>query len=89
MLFGYPLTVPKRANRDNKILWVSRLPVDGRGLSIDAQLNGVDAVIHREVGFGGGQSIIDLPRPGCWRLTLRWGGGLVDVVDVPYEAAKP
>lgn len=83
VLFGYPLTSPPRPSQSNKILWVAHDPASGR-LDIDAQLGGSGPVLERTVGFGGGQSIIDLPSPGCWRLTLHWGENLTDVVDLPY-----
>lgn len=83
VLFGYPLTSPARSGLANKILWVAHDPASGR-LNISAQLAGSGPVVKRTVGFGGGQSIIDLPSPGCWRLTLHWGDGLTDVVDLPY-----
>jgi hypothetical protein len=88
VVFGYPLTSPARASRQNKILWIARHPTTGR-LRIEARLDGTGPAVRRDVGFGGGQSIIDLPRPGCWRLTLRWGKHLTDVVDLPYVQAHP
>jgi hypothetical protein len=87
VLFGYPLASPARADRSNKILWIAHDPVQGP-LRIEAQLAGAGAVLERTVGFGGGQSIIDLPSPGCWRFTLHWGDHLTDVVDVPYVGAS-
>ena len=87
VVFGYPLSSPPRPSRENKILWVARNPTSGR-LAVDAQLDGTGPVVSREVGFGGGQSIIDLPAPGCWRMTLRWDGQLTDTVDLPYEPAR-
>lgn len=89
VLFGYPLSVPRRADRSNKILWVPRLPPGPGRLSVDAQLEGRGTAVHRDVGFGGGQSIIDLPSPGCWRMTLRWGADVSDTVDVPYVPRRP
>lgn len=87
VVFGYPLTSPPRPSRTNKILWVARSRTSGR-LTIDAQLQGTGLIVTREVGFGGGQSIVDLPTPGCWRLTLRWDDHLTDTVDLPYEAFR-
>ena len=87
VLFGYPLTYPPRPDRANKILWVARDRVAGR-IAISARLDGSGRPVEREVGFGGGQSIIDLPRAGCWRLTLTWGDDLTDVVDVPYLSPR-
>lgn len=87
IVFGYPLTSPPRPSRENKILWVARSPTSGR-LTIEAQLDGTGPVISREVGFGGGQSIVDLPASGCWRMTLRWNEGLTDTVDLPYRQRR-
>jgi hypothetical protein len=30
--------------------------------------------------------VIDLPKPGCWRMTLRWDDRSTDTVDLPYVA---
>jgi hypothetical protein len=83
VVFGYPLSAPPRPSRQNKILWIAHRPTAAR-LHIEARLEGTGPPVQRDVGFGGGQSIIDLPRPGCWRLTLQWGEDLTDVVDLPY-----
>lgn len=83
VVFGYPLTSPARESRQNKILWIAHDTATGR-LEIDARLEGAGPVVRREVGFGGGQSIIDLPQPGCWRMTLHWGAQVTDTVDLPY-----
>lgn len=87
VVFGYPLTSPPRRSRENKILWVARDPTAGR-LHVDARLDGTGPVVPRDVGFGGGQSIIDLPSPGCWRLVLTWGEDVTDVVDLPYAGSR-
>ena len=85
VVFGYPLTSPPRPSRANKILWVAQTRTAGR-LTIEAQLGGSGPVVTRDVGFGGGQSVIDLPKPGCWRMTLRWDDRRTDTVDLPYVA---
>jgi len=85
VLFGNPLTAPPRPDRANKILWVSRLPVTaGDPLRITARLDGTAETESREVTGGPGPSIIDLPRPGCWRLTLDWSGH-TETMDLTYE----
>jgi hypothetical protein len=86
--FGYPLVTPPYVNRNNKILWVSRLPPKPLSdLLIRAQrMEGsvsVGAPVSRFVPEGPGPSIIDLPAPGCWRMTLRWSGR-VDTLDLRY-----
>ena len=41
------------------------------------------APVGRAVHGGPGPSIINLPAPGCWRLTLRWSGW-TDQLDLRY-----
>jgi hypothetical protein len=88
VLFGYPLTAPApSAGRSNKILWRSRVPVTPPDtLRIQARLAGTTETVDREVPGGPGPSIIDLPRPGCWHLTLTWSGH-IDALDLRYEPA--
>lgn len=84
ILFAQPLTSPPAADHNNKILWVSRVPQDPLGtLRIDARLAGGTSSVTRRVAGGPGPSIIDLPEPGCWHLTLHWNGH-VDGVDLSY-----
>ncbi len=74
ILFGYPLYSPPPAGKNNKILWVERVPdFTAVNLEIEAQLVGAVEPIHHQVLDGPGPSIVDLPRAGCWQLTLRWG----------------
>jgi hypothetical protein len=98
IIFGYPLAAPPRsAGLNNKILWVaSPTPDDGStdqdgaasgDLKIDARLAGATDTVHREVPGGPGPSIIDMPRPGCWHLTLTWSNH-TDTLDLRYEAAS-
>jgi hypothetical protein len=89
LVFGYPLLSPPSARRTNKILWVARRPAPALAdLRIRAQrtvgTRRVGRVVTRTVQGGPGPSIIDLPAPGCWRLTLRWSSR-VDVVDLRYR----
>lgn len=86
ILFGQPLRSPPQPDRNNKILWVSRVERSGDPLKIDAKLAGTDTVASREVPDGPGPSIIDLPRPGCWSFTLSWSGH-VDHMAIPYVPA--
>jgi hypothetical protein len=87
VVFGYPLAAPPAADRDNKILWVSRVPVTAPAtLTLTARQDGVPQPETREVAGGPGPSIIDLPRPGCWHVTLTWSGH-TDTVDLRYEEA--
>jgi hypothetical protein len=87
-----PLVTPTPPGRNNKILWVSKLPVTvGSPLEITArQLIGGTAVgaVQRRTVFGGpNPSVIDMPSAGCWQFTLRWSGH-VDTVDLPYAAGQ-
>ena len=66
-----PLSAPPRADRNNKILWVSR--AFGAPLRIQATLTGSRQAATRTVDGGPGPSIIDLPAPGCWSFDLTWG----------------
>jgi hypothetical protein len=89
ILFAYPLEAPPSLSRNNKILWVSRVPFTWRAnLRISAQrMNGTRALgetIQRTVKGGPGPSIINLPTAGCWRLSLRWAGH-TDGLDVQYR----
>jgi hypothetical protein len=87
-----PLVVPSPAGRNNKILWVAKLPATvGSDLQIEArQLVGgaaVGPVQRRTVTGGPGPSIIDMPAAGCWQFTLRWSGH-TDTLNVPYAAGS-
>lgn len=88
LVFGYPLRSPPVKDRNNKILWVSRRQVKPLSdLRIRAQrMEGrhrVGRPVTRVVVGGPGPSGIDLPTPGCWRLTLRWSGR-TDQLDLRY-----
>jgi hypothetical protein len=83
-----PLSAPAAADRNNKILWVSHASTHpGSSLRILAQrMTGTSrdgAPVRRAVHGGPGPSIINLPAPGCWRLTLRWSGR-TDQLDLHY-----
>lgn len=89
IVFGYPLRSPPPKDHNNKILWVSHLAMNpGSDLRITAQrMTGKHAIgspVKRAVMGGPGPSIIDLPSPGCWRLSLRWSGN-IDRLDLQYE----
>jgi hypothetical protein len=88
ILFADPLLSPPSTHVNNKILWVSRLPVGTTAtLRIAAQrmvgTQRVGSPVGRVVAGGPGPSIINLPAPGCWRLSLRWSGH-TDSVDLRY-----
>jgi hypothetical protein len=88
LVFGYPLRSPATKDRGNKILWVSHRAVKLLSdLRIHAQrMDGrrrVGRAVTRVVVGGPGPSGINLPAPGCWRLTLRWSGH-TDELDLQY-----
>jgi hypothetical protein len=85
LLFGYPLLSPPPGSRQQDPV-VSRIATDpSSDLRIAAQLmmgsRPVGSAIARRVMGEPGPSTIDLPSPGCWRLT--WSGN-VDRLDLRY-----
>jgi hypothetical protein len=84
------LDSPPAANHTNKILWVSHVSPTGPGASLRIlaqRMTGTrrdGAPVMRAVSGGPGPSIINLPSPGCWRLTLRWSGW-TDQLDLQYN----
>jgi len=83
------LVTPTPPGRNNKILWVPKVwDAVGSNLQITAQRlvggTAVGPVQHRTL-VGVGPSIVDMPTPGCWQFTLRWGQH-TDTVDLPYSA---
>ena len=88
IVFGDPLSSPPSEEHSNKILWVSRRPVTALShLRILAQRmergRNAGPPARRVVEGGPGPSTVDLPRAGCWRLTLRWSGR-EDTLDLRY-----
>lgn len=87
-----PLLSPPAPGRNNKILWVSKLPVRTRGnLQIAARRlvggTAVGPIVRRAVPGGPGPSGIDMPRVGCWHFALRWSGHR-DAVDLAYAPPR-
>jgi hypothetical protein len=88
VLFGYPLRARPGPRRTNKILWVSRTDAKmPAALWIRAQqMKGstpVGSPVGRVLMGGPGPSVVDMPRVGCWRLTLTWSGRR-DTLDLAY-----
>jgi hypothetical protein len=83
-IFGYPLTVSRSDGPANKILWVPKIPAPPGDLVIEAKLDGSDVSASRRVPGGPGPSIIDLPQPGCWHLTLTWPDH-TDTMNLIYQ----
>jgi hypothetical protein len=92
ILFGYPLRSPLAPHRSNKILWVARTPATTQtALWIHAQRTAgakpVGAPIEHVVRDGPGPSYVNVPQPGCWRLTLSWAGR-TDSLDLAYSTGS-
>jgi hypothetical protein len=69
------LHAPPLPNMGNKILWVSRVPMDGPApLVIRATLAGSTRTATVSLPDGPGPSYVNLPAPGCWTLHLSLGG---------------
>ncbi|GAP47463.1 uncharacterized protein SAZU_2200 [Streptomyces azureus] len=89
VLFGYPYHAPAAEGRENKILWVAKETEGTAGmgpddrLTIKASLAGTNEVVTRSVTGGPGPSLIDMPKPGCWKFSLSWAGHS-DSLDVEY-----
>ena len=83
VLFTDPLRSPPASGRNNRILWVAKNPGSGP-LLIRAHLERSDQVATRTVAGGPGLSIIDMPTPGCWQLTLTWSAH-TDTTALPYQ----
>jgi hypothetical protein len=78
ILFG-PLEAPPGPNTGDKVLWVAKDPVKPLSdLEITAQRvedgKPVGKPEHRTVAGGPGPSGIELPKAGCWRMSLAWSG---------------
>ena len=77
---------PPLQDRNNKILWVSRIPLAAPDpLVIEATLAGSTRTVTVSVPGGPGPSIIDLPAPGCWTLHLSWSAH-TDELKLHYAA---
>ena len=90
ILFGAPLQAPAAtAGRNNKILWIVREARGGQPLTLTARRvdgPGADVATTEEADSSPGEiypSIVDVPVPGCWRVTARWNGNTA-TVDLLY-----
>ena len=78
--FAPSLRTGHPSNPANKILWVVGSPRNGRPLHIAARWSARPSVIVRSqwpANASPGEiypSYVDLPKPGCWALTLSWNG---------------
>lgn len=87
-MVSVPLRAGHPTNPFNKLAWVVSLPRADTPLLMDAHPLGastpvvhseepdvhveVPGVDHSKAGWVY-TSIVDLPNPGCWQITLRWG----------------
>ena len=55
----------------------------GGSLTMTAQLAGTHTVVTRGLPQPAGPSTVDLPQPGCWRITLHSPAG-TDTIDLDY-----
>jgi hypothetical protein len=86
ILWADPLHSPSLPDRNNKILWVSRIPLATPDpLVITGTLAGSTRTATVSVPGGPGPSIINLPTPGCWILHLNWSGH-TDELKLRYVA---
>jgi hypothetical protein len=66
-------------NPSNKVLWIVRSPRNGHPLTITARPSADPSSVVRislPADSSPGEiypSDVDLPKPGCWRLSLAWG----------------
>jgi hypothetical protein len=83
ILFEEPLI----AEREQKILWVAREPLnEPSDLNITAERD--ETVVTRKVAGGPGPSGIELPGAGCWTFDLRWAGQS-DRLRLAYRSGDP
>jgi hypothetical protein len=80
ILAAQPLRAGHPTNPYNKVAWAVRVPRNGTNLRVDARPRGETGQIVQfdvpPVVVSPGEvyvSYLDLPSPGCWTLTLRWG----------------
>ena len=77
--FARTLRAGHPTNPSNKILWIVRFPRDGNPLTIMARLGTDSSEVVRASWPADSEpgeiypSEVDLPKPGCWRLSLAWG----------------
>ncbi|HEV7641634.1 MAG TPA: hypothetical protein VGO39_12275 [Gaiellaceae bacterium] len=67
-------TTRKPRNINPKILWITRSRGYGSILKIEGQrLDGPRLFASTERGFGDYPSYVEVPKPGCWRVTVTSG----------------
>ena len=88
--FSQPLVATLEGeDPQNKVLLVAKtIPNGSAPMTIQARLNGTGDVVHRVRESGPGPGTLDLPLPGCWRVTMHWADQ-TDSVDLEYVANQP
>jgi hypothetical protein len=79
-------------NPANKILWIVHPP---RGSQLVIRAHPIASphplvTVRRTADSGPGPiypSYVDVPRAGCWQVTLRWSGG-IDSLDLAYAPRR-
>lgn len=90
IVFGYPLRAGNPTGRTNKVLWIMKLPRLGSPLRIEARpVDAVKPLIRSTFPANSSPgeiypSSVNVPKAGCWRLTLRWAGH-EDSIDLHYN----
>lgn len=75
----------------NKVLWIMKLPRLGSTLRIEARpVDAAKPLIRSTFPADSSPgeiypSYVNVPKAGCWRLTLHWAGH-EDSVDLHYDA---
>jgi hypothetical protein len=87
--FAQPLRAGRPTEPANKVLWIMRLPRNGKPLKLRARpLNAAGPVVRGSwpADSSPGEiypSYVNVPSPGCWRVSLHWAGH-TDSVDLRY-----
>lgn len=91
VIFGYPLQAGTPGpGRQNKVLWIMRLPRNGFPLHLVARPLHASHPVVREsypADSSPGEiypSYVNVPSAGCWRITLRWAGH-TDTIALRYS----
>jgi hypothetical protein len=93
--FWVTLRAGSPTNPANKVLWVMRYPRRGSPLRISARDGAKPALTVRSswpADSSPGEiypSYLNLPKPGCWRLTLRWSSHVAHLNVSVVRAKRP
>jgi hypothetical protein len=91
VLFARPLRAGQPREPSNKVLWIMRLPRHGSSLTVSARpVSGGGRTVRASFPADSepGEiypSAVDVPRAGCWHVTLRWAHH-TDSIDLRYQA---